>query len=364
MLLTGISEAHHELVLARLTDEKTIAASRQLPWRFLSAYDAVQIDVETLLNDILDHDGSGEKLIEVKVKGAKGKRMAAQRTIKKRVIIPKCVPDLPLIARYRAAIDTAIRLSTLHNLAPIRGNTVVFVDVSGSMKCPCSTKGNMSSLQTVMDVAILLGLMLQSVCERCDFRLFSSPTPRSANRPDVPVVLKDDVLLENIKRVHQAAELLGGGTDFPAEYVADMTARRAHMDQFIILSDMCIAPGRQEMPTRGTTVSRLLADYRATVNPGLLFVAVDLCGQGSSLVACEEGAAPNDVLITGFSDHILRFIAERGNARQLDYVRNIDKHKKLGPAAAPAAAAGVAAAPGKARQPVVAAAADELMADA
>lgn len=357
MLLTGVSEAHHAQILARLTDEKTIAASRQLPWRFLSAYDAINIDVEKLLNDILDHDGSGEKLIEVKVKGKKGAKMGAQRTIKKRVIIPKCVPDLPLIARYRSAIDTAIRLSTLHNLAPIRGHTVVFVDVSGSMSCPCSTKGNMSSVQTVKDVAILLGLMLQSVCESCDFRLFSSPTPRSQNRPDVPVPLKDDVLLENIKRVTQAAGLLGGGTDFPAEYVAEMTKKRTHIDNFIILSDMMIAPGRQEMAMRGHTVSSLIGAYRRSVNANMLFVAIDLFGAGKSLVACEEGGSPNDVLITGFSDHVLRFIAERGNDKQLEYVRNIDKSKKIGEhKPVRPAAAGPA--------PAIAAVPDALMADA
>jgi len=234
------------------------------------------------------------------------------------------------IARYRSAIDTAIRLSTLHNLSPIRGHTVVFVDVSGSMSCPCSTKGNMSSVQEVKDVAILLGLMLQSVCESCDFRLFSSPTPRSGNRPDVPVPLKEDVLLENIKRVKAAAGLLGGGTDFPGEYVAEMTKKGTRIDNFIILSDMMIAPGHQEMNMRGLTVSSLIGDYRRRVNPAMLFVAIDLFGAGKSLVSCTEGGSPNDVLITGFSDHVLRFIAERGNDKQLEYVRGIDRTKRIG----------------------------------
>ncbi len=32
---------------------------------------------------------------------------------------------------------------------------------------------------------------------------------------------------------------------------------------------------------------------------------------------------PNDVYLAGFSEQILRFIAERGNKGQLDYVENI-----------------------------------------
>lgn len=40
-------------------------------------------------------------------------------------------------------------------------------------------------------------------------------------------------------------------------------------------------------------------------------------------------AHPNDVMITGFSDSILRFIAERGDTNQLQYVEHIDEAKKL-----------------------------------
>ncbi len=34
---------------------------------------------------------------------------------------------------------------------------------------------------------------------------------------------------------------------------------------------------------------------------------------------------PNDVCIAGYSDQILRFVAERGNGGQLNHVENIDK---------------------------------------
>jgi hypothetical protein len=39
----------------------------------------------------------------------------------------------------------------------------------------------------------------------------------------------------------------------------------------------------------------------------------------------EANKHPNDILITGFSDSILRFIAERGDNNQLQYVENIGK---------------------------------------
>jgi len=316
------------LIINRLTDERSVTQSRQLPWRFLSAYQAIDVDLEKMMNDILDNDGSGEKIIQVNVKGKKGKQMGAQRTIKKRVIIPVHMPDLPLIKKYKESIDTAIRIATLHNIKPIEGRTVVFCDVSGSMKCNCSTRGNMgSSIQQVLDVAILLGLMCQDVCEECDFRIFSSPSETS-QRCDLSVTLQPNTILDNIKRVMKEAEKLGGGTDFPYEYLEELIAKRIKIDNFIIFSDMMIAPGKNEMEARGNKVSSVLKKYREAINPDLLFVAVDLFGNGKSIVDVNTDD-PKNVLITGFSDNILRFISERGGNKQLDYVLKIDEVKGL-----------------------------------
>jgi telomerase protein component 1 len=278
------------------------------------------------MNDMLDHDGSGMKVIEVKLKGKKGKAMGKTRTIKKRVIIPVHVPDMPLIARYREAIDTAVRLSTLHNIKPIEGLTVVFCDVSGSMSCPCSTKGNMGSIQTVKDIAILLGLMCQDVCEECDFRIFSSPGANSKNRCDWEVKLEPNTILNNIQKVNDAAANLGGGTDFPYDYLEELIEKKVKIDNFIILSDMMIAPGHNDMELHGNSVSNILQKYRAKVNPELLFVAIDLYGNGKSIVDINV-QNPKNVLITGFSDNILRYIAERGGNKQLEYVMKIDEIK-------------------------------------
>lgn len=308
MIITGISPKHHEIILNRLTDEKSIANSRQLPWRFLSAYEAINIDLEKLMNDVLDNDGSDKKIIEVKVKGKKGKKMGETRTIKKRVIIPVHMPDIPLITKYREAIDTAIRLATMKNIKPIEGKTVVFCDVSGSMKNPCSTRGNMGSIQTVLEIGVLLGLMCQDSCEECDYRIFSSPGTKTGGRCDIQVPLEPNTILNNVKRVLSYAEQLGGGTDFPYDYLENLLVQKTKIDTFIIFSDMMIAPGHNEMATRNRTVTGILKEYREKVNPELLFVAVDLYGNGKSVVDINVDN-PLNVLITGFSDNILRYIA-------------------------------------------------------
>ena len=46
LLQTGVSAAHHATVVSKLADEATVAASRQFPFSFFSAYEAVSIDID------------------------------------------------------------------------------------------------------------------------------------------------------------------------------------------------------------------------------------------------------------------------------------------------------------------------------
>ena len=103
----------------------------------------------------------------------------------------------------------------------------------------------------------------------------------------------------------------------------------SYIEAHSLVSDMMIAPGRGEMSSGGGYscygassgsqcareggVSGILRQFREKVNPDLLFVSVDLHGSGSSQVQLEdgaEGAHPNDVLVTGYSDEILRYVVE------------------------------------------------------
>jgi len=117
-------------------------------------------------------------------------------------------------------------------------------------------------------------------------------------------------------------------TDFPYEYLEELIKKKKKIDNFIIFSDMMIAPGKTELELRGNSVTSILRKYRQEVNPNLLFVAVDLFGNGKSIVDVNSDS-PLDVMITGFSDNILRFISEKGNQKQLEYVLNIDETKGL-----------------------------------
>jgi hypothetical protein len=86
------------------------------------------------------------------------------------------------------------------------------------------------------------------------------------------------------------------------------------VDTIFILSDMMIGPGREEMTGvrsgSGWTVSKILEEYRNTVNPEMMFVTIDLAGHGRSVLGAELEDDFRNVLITGYSDQILRLVSE------------------------------------------------------
>ncbi|PAA91182.1 hypothetical protein BOX15_Mlig031198g5 [Macrostomum lignano] len=77
-------------------------------------------------------------------------------------------------------------------------------------------------------------------------------------------------------------------------------------------------------------VKAFLRRYRQAVDPNLLFVNVDLSGRVPSVKPSEaDEATMNDVSVAGFSDQILRFISQRGDADILAHVDATDKRYNL-----------------------------------
>jgi len=120
------------LALDRLTDPRAVERSRQLPFRFWSAYRSVE------------HLASGR-----------------------------------VLAALRRAMDLSVS-----NYPRLEGRTVVAVDVSGSMSCALSS----NSTVTYADVAALLGSCVVKLADECWLYTFASLAKR------VPVVAGASVL--------------------------------------------------------------------------------------------------------------------------------------------------------------------------
>lgn len=112
----GVDEKHMSKVLRAISNPEAVRKSKQLPFRFLSAYNAVG-------------DNAGSKILDT--------------------------------------LETAADYS-IENLPKIPGKTVIAVDVSGSMRSQVSAKSDV----TCAEIAILLGMIANRICEDSIFYTF------------------------------------------------------------------------------------------------------------------------------------------------------------------------------------------------
>jgi len=194
------------------------------------------------------------------------------------------------------------------------------------MQTPISGEKGMGSVVQCKQIGILLGLMMRHVCESSDFIVFSSPsqTQQCWER----VSLEGDNILQLMQDVEGVASTLGGGTDFPYDFIEKAMANKVHYDFMFIFSDMMISPGNSNMSNstsgRNWTVESILRTYREQVNPNMRFVSIDLAGHGAKLGAELEDDSKN-ILITGYSDSILRLVTELQGS-QIEAIKEASKN--------------------------------------
>ena len=328
LIITGVDRETHEIVLARLQDPRQIAQSRLFPFRFFSAFEALNVDVEELRK--IKEDPSyeppaptGKRGLKRGRGGLRGGRRGSRRVrsasppasdpapTKKR-IVPKELPTPGLLDAYKSALETAVKLATTANVQPVLGHSVILCDVSGSMGAKLSGGSGLGSVRTCKDAGILLGLMLRYVCESSDVIAFSSPG--SHQKCWFPINLQSENILENMQHVVEQSSVLGGGTDFPYDYIQTLITDRRHIDQIFVFSDMMIAPGASEMT--GTTtggessISQVLEAYRSAVNPHMKFITVDLAVGSRDILGASFDDNYRNIKVHGYSDAILALVSE------------------------------------------------------
>ena len=126
-----------------------------------------------------------------------------------------------LLASYRGALDAAVSLSATHVLPRLKGRTVIFCDVSGSMQSSATAKlpgrAGRGSARSCLETAALLGLMMYHASDAAELRIFSSPpSPHDPCHLQVPVSTS---ILDDTRTIAKLARTLGGGTDFPFDYM-------------------------------------------------------------------------------------------------------------------------------------------------
>ncbi len=276
--------ANLEPVLTKLSDPEQIRRSRQLPFRFYSAY-------RTLTNDFL------------------------------------MTPEI------HRALESALTLS-IDNMEPIPGRSLIAVDISGSMSAPVSEKSDVRC----SDIASLLGAMAGRLCEdatvcyfsveksflRDHYRRLGRAFSEDAYRDDpecgyrIAHYGKYDSVLETALQNSFA----GGGTDIglPLKYALeeDKSARLKPFDRIIYFSDNecnhTTQGGLQHKAVQGK-----VDQYRARNNKNFWVHGVNLQGYGT-----QQFCGNRFNLIAGWSESVIPFInlAEAGISTLVETIEN------------------------------------------
>ena len=225
-------------VLSIIADPEAVRRSQQLPFRFLSAYRQIA--------DIAD-------------------------------------------SRALDALEEAAEAS-IDNMPRWEGTTVIAVDVSGSMGCRVSRN---SSVQCI-EIAVLLGLMANRICDNSIFYTFNDDIEK------VAVSRKTGIL-------YAATHFdCGGCTDMYLPF-EKMIKDRVKADRIILLSDNeC---NSTSIWGNRKPVQAMADEYRQKSGRDIWVHAVDLEGYGTQQF---HGSKTN--IIAGWSEKVLDFIrlAEQG----------------------------------------------------
>ncbi|XP_012589526.1 PREDICTED: telomerase protein component 1 isoform X2 [Condylura cristata] len=326
LLRTGISAHHHKLVLQRLQQEKSVIHSRQFPFRFLNAHDSIN-DLEAQLKNREQPFPSNTTLMKQIIKDPRGQFLGRNRlrtAMKVPVLLEKLkrkkleiekarkwTYDPEMLAQYRQALETAVNISVKHNLPPLPGRTILvyLADAEADKLCPKSNPQG----PPLNYVLLLIGMMVARA-EHADLLLCGNGTVKAAELKAGDGILKMATQLQT--QVQELERQDQWSLSALGKHLLSLASQRVSVDRVILFGAV--------MYENMINVAKDL--FWKHVNPKCLFVSVLLRTQYTSPTLNH-----NDVTLTGCSDGILKFIAERGASRLLEHVGQMDKIFKIPP---------------------------------
>ncbi|GFO40942.1 telomerase protein component 1, partial [Plakobranchus ocellatus] len=381
LIKSGISMKHHNSILHRLCDQRSVVNSKQFPFRFFSAYVALtelEESYEKNQRDIIDaavaQEQSGISMggrgrgrgAPGRGRGAQGRGRGARGSLRGLGIkgggvqkvasssnrrgfgkqskqntesqwwlwkkmkkegkngneIKEVSYDKNLIQRYRKALDTAVKIATVHNVQPIKGRTILLCDIGRTMDRPCSSARGLGKPRTLKEISVLMGLMCKYSCEECEFIVFDENGCEEVQLQPGTILDNMDVVL-NSKLPVSTNEMISG---VPYSVLLEKLRDKIEVDNLLIFGED-FYPDME----KGVVVNDFLRNYRHMVNPNLLFVSVTFSSAKTGFALNVDPRHHNDVYISGYSDALLRFVAERGDSSQMNHVEKIDVAFQLCP---------------------------------
>ncbi len=261
ILNAEVSTSYIKAVALTLSDKKNVLNSKQLPFRFLSAYRELQ--------------------------GL----------------------DNPLTPMILNALEDAV-LHTAENIQGYDYDTMVVIacDVSGSMSRPISPRSKIENF----DIGLILGMLLQNRCKSVITGIFGDLWKIK----QVP----SKAILQNVTRILTTRGEVGYSTNgwLVLNY---MIKNNIKADKVMMFTDCQLWDSSGIYQETGT-VSKLWAAYKEQVNPSAKLYLFDLAGYGNTPLKVNESDV---YLIAGWSDKIfdvLSAIDKGGSA--LDEIDRIE----------------------------------------
>ncbi|XP_006883338.1 PREDICTED: telomerase protein component 1 [Elephantulus edwardii] len=336
LLQVGISAQHHELVLQRLQHAKSVIHSRQFPFRFLNAHDSINNLEAKLRSKALPAPSNTQLMKQILIRNSKTRRSKARlleiknlsrQKLRAAMMVPVFYEQLKreklkiqkakqgkydgeMLDRYRQALETAVNLSVKHSLPPLPGRTLLayLTDANADELCP---KSNSQGLP--LNYVLLLIAMIIARAEQVDLLFFGRGTLKTAVLKAEEGILKSATELQaQVNEKDENEESL----DTFGKYLLSLAVQRVPVDRVILFGGV--------MNQRWINTAKQLFWHR--VNSKCLFVGVPMKEYFVS-----SPVNPNDVTLSGCTDGILKFIAERGASRLLEHVGQMDKLFKIPP---------------------------------
>ncbi|MES2703646.1 MAG: TROVE domain-containing protein [Bacteroidota bacterium] len=252
----GVSPTHINKVCLLLADAKAVAGSKQLPFRFLAAYREV----------------------------------------------------LQLSSDYSSMVLTALELAVLASAQNIKGfgettSVLIACDVSRSMQNPVSAKSKILHY----DIALMLGMLLQSRCKRVVTGMFGD-TWKVINMPGRSV-------LGNVQEYYKREGEVGYATNGYL-VIDDLIKRNVKIDKVMLFTD-CQLWNNQ---AHSASLERSWNTYKA-MHPAAKLYLFDLAGYGNTPLSIQR----NDVfIVAGWSDKIFEVLeAIEQGACAVDKIKEI-----------------------------------------
>jgi hypothetical protein len=262
-----------EKAAAIIADPKRVKASKQLPFRFLSAFKAIE--------------------------PVQPKKKHTEKTVRFESDQDTDAANAPLsedkVAIIRDALHSALRVS-LENVPVLPGKTIILSDNSGSMRGDAGGASLVSrmSRRTSANIANLFAVLYWMRAENTFVGVFGDDLLQ-------PVLDRSKDIFHNYEIIDKAGSLAGPSTEAGLYTMfTRLVEERTPADRIIIFSDCQVGTGAKwfdHSGHRGDDFNALYETYRK-INPNVQTYSVDLKGYGTTLFA------GNIVTITGWSEKI------------------------------------------------------------